>query len=97
MENGRMTQVKMEIDEKLLTEVASITGGEYFRATDTTALEQIYERIDALEKTQAESRSVMIPRPLYRWPLGVALLLLLLLGLFPDGIPRAWFTRRAHG
>jgi Ca-activated chloride channel family protein len=97
MENGRMTQVKMEIDEDLLTRVASITGGEYFRATDTSALEQIYERIDALEKTQAESRSVMIPRPLYRWPLGIALLLLLLLGLFPDGIPRAWFTRSAHG
>ncbi|KPJ80078.1 MAG: hypothetical protein AMJ58_09755 [Gammaproteobacteria bacterium SG8_30] len=97
MENGRMTQVKMEIDEGLLTEVASITGGEYFRATDTSALEQIYERIDALEKTQAESRSVMIPKPLYRWPLGISLLLLLLLGLFPDGIPRAWFARRAHG
>mgnify|MGYP000449922301 CR=1 FL=1 len=29
--------------------------------------------------------------------LGLALLVLLLLGLFPDGIPRAWFTRRAHG
>ena len=65
--------------------------------TDTSALEQIYERIDAMEKTQAESRSVMIPRPLYRWPLGLALFFLLLLGLFPDGIPRAWFTRRAHG
>jgi Ca-activated chloride channel family protein len=97
MEDGRMTQVKMEIDEALLTEVAGITGGEYFRATDTSALEQIYQRIDALEKTQAESRTAMIPRPLYRWPLGVALLALLLLGLFPDGIPRAWLTGRAHG
>jgi Ca-activated chloride channel family protein len=97
MEDGRMTQVKMEIDEKLLTEVAAITGGEYFRATDTSALEQIYQRIDALEKTQAESRSAMLPRSLYRWPLGVALLALLLLGLFPDGIPRAWLTRRVHG
>jgi Ca-activated chloride channel family protein len=96
-EDGRMTQVKMEIDEELLTEVAAITGGEYFRATDSDALEKIYQRIDALEKTQAESRTVMIPRPLYRWPLGLALLALLLLGLFPDGIPRAWLTRRAHG
>jgi Ca-activated chloride channel family protein len=97
MEDGRMTQVKMEIDEALLTEVAGITDGEYFRATDTSALEQIYQHIDALEKTQAESRTAMIPRPLYRWPLGVALLALLLLGLFPDGIPRAWLTGRAHG
>jgi Ca-activated chloride channel family protein len=74
-----------------------MTGGAYFRATDTDALEKIYERIDALEKTQAESRSVMIPRPLYRWPLGVALLVLLVLGLFPDGIPRALFRGRVHG
>jgi Ca-activated chloride channel family protein len=97
MEDGQMTQVKMEIDEELLTEVADISGGEYFRATDTDALEQIYQRIDALEKTRAESRTVMIPQPLYRWPLGLALLALLLLGLFPDGIPRAWLTGRAHG
>ncbi len=97
VEDGQMTRVKMEIDEDLLTEVAAITGGAYFRATDTGALEKIYEQIDALEKTQAESRSVMIPRPLYRWPLGLALLLLFLLGLFPNGIPRAWFTRHADG
>jgi Ca-activated chloride channel family protein len=87
----------MDIDEELLTDVASMTGGAYFRATDTDALEKIYERIDAMEKTQAESRSVMIAQPLYRWPLGVALFLLLILGLFPDGIPRSWLTGRAHG
>ena len=97
MEDGQLTQVKMEIDEELLNEVASITGGEYFRATDTSALEKIYQRIDAQEKTRAEARTVLIPRPLYRWPLGLALLLLLLLGLFPDGIPRAWWAGRAHG
>jgi Ca-activated chloride channel family protein len=97
MEDGRMTEQKMEIDEDLLTEVAKMTGGAYFRATDTDALEKIYERIDALEKTQAESRSVMIPSPLYRWPLGVALLVLLVLGLFPDGVPRTLFRGSAHG
>jgi len=97
IEDGRMTKQKMEIDEELLSELADITGGAYFRATDTAALEKIYQRIDALEKTQAESRSVMIPSPLYRWPLGVALLVLLVLGLFPEGIPRIWFTGRAHG
>ena len=96
IENGRMTMVEMEIDEALLTEIADITDGEYFRATDSGALEQIYQKIDSLEKTQAESRSVMIPQPLFRWPLGLALLLLLVLGLFPDGIPRAWFMGRAY-
>jgi Ca-activated chloride channel family protein len=97
MENGRMTEQKMEIDEDLLTDIAKMTGGAYFRATDTDALEKIYQRIDAMEKTQAESRTVMIPSPLYRWPLGVSLLVLLVLGLFPDGIPRTWYTGRAHG
>ena len=87
----------MEIDEDLLTNVAEVTGGAYFRATDTGALEKIYRQIDTLEKTQAESRTVMIPRPLYRWPLGLALLLMFLLGLFPDGIPRAWLTRHVDG
>jgi len=39
----------------------------------------------------------MIPSPLYRWPLGVALLVLLVLGLFPDGIPKTLFRGSAHG
>lgn len=97
VENGKLTQVRMEIDEALLTQVAEISGGAYFRATDSGALDKIYRQIDTLEKTRAESRTVMIPQPLYRWPLGLALLLLLVLGLFPNGIPRAWFTGRSHG
>jgi Ca-activated chloride channel family protein len=73
------------MDEKTLTMIARMTGGSYFRATNTSALEEIYQQIDAMEKTEAESRTTMIPHPLYRWPLGLALLLLLMLGLFPEG------------
>ena len=73
------------LDEETLQQIAEIADGAYFRATDTRALEEIYQQIDALEKTEAESRTVLVPTPLYRWPLGVALLLLLLLGLFPEG------------
>jgi len=43
--------VKVEIDEKVLTEVSAATGGQYFRATDTDSLEQIYESINKLETT----------------------------------------------
>jgi Ca-activated chloride channel family protein len=81
-ENGRIEmRDDFQIDENLLTEVAKITGGAYFRATDTQALEEIYRRIDALEKTEAETHSLMIPRPLFRWPLGAALVGMAMLAL----------------
>jgi len=46
--------VKIEIDEDMLKEVARISGGKYFRATDTKSLEKIYQEIDSLEKTPIE-------------------------------------------
>lgn len=46
----------VRIDEATLQEMAKITGGEYFRATDTESLEKIYERIDELEKTEIEEQ-----------------------------------------
>ncbi|HSP83183.1 MAG TPA: VWA domain-containing protein, partial [Gillisia sp.] len=45
---------RVEIDEKLLQEIASTTGGKYYRATDNEKLEEIYEEIDSLEKTEIE-------------------------------------------
>lgn len=42
----------VEIDEQLLQHIASLTGGEYFRATDNQSLEEIYRQIDQLEKTE---------------------------------------------
>jgi Ca-activated chloride channel family protein len=78
----------LAFDEATLQEIARITGGAYFRATDTEALEKIYQRIGELEKTEAESRTLYIPRPLYPWPLAFALLCLLMLGLYPEGRAR---------
>jgi Ca-activated chloride channel family protein len=45
----------VEIDEQILTDIASATGGEYFRATDNGSLEEVYKRIDALEKSRIEA------------------------------------------
>ncbi|MEO7524280.1 MAG: VWA domain-containing protein [Ferruginibacter sp.] len=45
---------KVSIDEKLLTEIASETGGKYFRARDNESLSYIYKNIDALEKSKIE-------------------------------------------
>ena len=47
----------VHIDEELLREIAGLTGGRYFRATDEAALDSIYTRIDELEKTEVEVRT----------------------------------------
>jgi Ca-activated chloride channel family protein len=44
----------VEIDEEVLTRIADMTGGKYFRATDNRKLEQIYDEIDQLEKNRVE-------------------------------------------
>jgi Ca-activated chloride channel homolog len=49
-----MQQEKVNIDEKLLTEIATETGGKYFRARDNQGLKNIYGEIDKLEKTKIE-------------------------------------------
>ena len=50
--------MKVEIDEKMLREIAEKTGGEYFRATDKTSLESIYQQIDKMEKSKVEKFDV---------------------------------------
>ncbi|MFT4832083.1 MAG: Ca-activated chloride channel family protein [Psychroserpens sp.] len=45
---------QVEIDEKLLEEIADVTGGQYFRATNNSKLEAIYDEINKLEKTEVE-------------------------------------------
>jgi Ca-activated chloride channel family protein len=47
-------RVQVEIDEELLKEIAEVTGGKYFRATNNKKLKEIYKEIDKLEKTDVE-------------------------------------------
>lgn len=53
---GNMTfvQAKVEIDEETLEQIAEITGGRYFRATDNQSLSNIYDEINSLEKTKID-------------------------------------------
>lgn len=67
----------VEIDEALLTDVANITGGRYFRARDAAALRRIYQQIDELERVPVQTRTYVSYTELYRWPLGLALIGLL--------------------
>jgi Ca-activated chloride channel family protein len=51
----RFANMPVEIDEKVLTEIAEKTGGKYFRATDNETLKSIYDEINQLEKNRIES------------------------------------------
>lgn len=54
-----MQNERVNIDEKLLTEIASETGGKYFRAGDNASLEAIYQEIDKLEKTKVDIQTTI--------------------------------------
>jgi Ca-activated chloride channel family protein len=55
----------VHIDEELLREMAQLTGGRYFRATNEAALDSIYQQIDRLEKTTVEVRRYREYTPRY--------------------------------
>lgn len=75
----------VEIDDALLTEIAKLTGGRYFRAHDAAALQRITEQIDALERVPVRTRTYVRYSELFRWPLALGMLALVAeLGL------RAW-------
>ncbi|MGA7180343.1 MAG: VWA domain-containing protein [Thiobacillaceae bacterium] len=64
-----------DLDEDTLKQIAKITGGEYFRATDAEALESVYARIDKLEPSAAQQQWYRPRDEWFQWPLGLALLL----------------------
>ena len=66
--------VKVEIDEALLSEIAESTGGRYFRATDNTKLAEIYSEINKMEK----ARTTVDSFPIYKELFGVYALMALL-------------------
>ena len=68
----QLVPMQVKIDEKLLREMAAVTGGQYFRATDTSSLDRIYETIDALEKTATEQHRYLQYRDLAVEPFDVA-------------------------
>lgn len=49
-------RIPVSVDEETLREIAEITGGQYFRADDARALEEVYARIDELERTEIEQQ-----------------------------------------
>ena len=71
-------QMKVEIDEKLLQEIADVTGGRYFRATDNTKLSEIYSEINKMEKARTTIDSFPVYKELFGKYAIAALICLLL-------------------
>lgn len=68
--------VQINIDDELLTKVAEVTGGKYYRATGTEELYEIYQEIDQLERTEIEMTEFYRYRELYPALILFALLFL---------------------
>lgn len=73
----QLQNVPVEIDEAVLKQIAAITGGQYFRATDNNKLKQIYEEIDQLEKSKIEVKHFSKKQEQYFWFALVGMLLLI--------------------
>ena len=78
---SRQINPSQELDEGMLTDIATSTGGQYFRARDVESLQKIYATLDELEPIARESRQMRPLQALYYYPLAVALILSALLAL----------------
>ncbi|HPI37761.1 MAG TPA: VWA domain-containing protein [Ignavibacteriaceae bacterium] len=85
----RYQMVPVEIDEPVLKQIAGMTGGKYFRATNNKKLEDIYTEIDKLEKTRVEVTSFRSKKELF-FPWLISGLFLV---FFDFGLSRTLFRR----
>ena len=74
-----------DLDVGLLKQIASITGGEFFRADSPEALQAVYRRINELEPTAGNRQWLRPAAEWFTWPLALALLL---------SVPAAWLMAR---
>lgn len=77
----RMVNPSEDLDERSLTRIADLTGGQYFRATDVKGLAEVYHDIDLLEPVSGDPTYVRPTVALFYWPAGVAFLLAMLMTL----------------
>lgn len=74
----RYVTMQVDVDEATLQEMAELTGGRYFRATDRESLAAIYAEIDELETTEIDVQNFTRYGELFHFPLTAGLLLLVL-------------------
>jgi Ca-activated chloride channel family protein len=74
--NTELVMAKVDVDEKTLQAVSALTGGSFYRATDTDSLNRIYDQINRLEKTTEVTQRFEHYQELYNWALLPAIALL---------------------
>jgi Ca-activated chloride channel family protein len=65
--------IRADLDEDLLKQIATLTGGQYFRAADTASLKKTYAQIDAMEKQKVETLAYEEWQELFPWFLAPGL------------------------
>ncbi len=65
----------LDLDEDTLKEIAKMTGGRYFRATDGQSLQAVYQTINQMETVTQEKQAIRPQHDYYAWPLAIALFL----------------------
>ena len=83
-----------ELDEDTLKAVAKKTGGKYFRATNLSSLQAIYQAINQMETVTQTDATVRPQHDYYPWPLSVAFVLLMYLFGTGSGLWRTLISRR---
>jgi len=95
---NRTVNPSAELDEKTLSEIASLTGGIYQRARSTAELAAIYDALDQMEPIELDSDVFRPEKSLYFWPLGLGMALSMLWALyliFMAGFRHLHFRRTA--
>lgn len=81
-------QVPVQVDEEALKQIAKIGNGQFYRATDSKSLEQIYLQIDQLEKSMIEMKQFTRYRDLFPWFLASGFALLALQAVLGETVLR---------
>jgi len=77
----RTVNPSQDLDERILTKIADMTGGQYFRARNPQELENIYQLIDQMEPINTAQQTWRPRQELFRYPLALALLFSVIIAL----------------
>jgi Ca-activated chloride channel family protein len=81
--------IRVEVDEKTLREIAAMTNAQYYRATDGKSLSDIFEQIDKMEKSTVELDQYKQYRDLFPWFLGAGFAMIALQAM----LGQTWLRR----